>query len=182
MPTHVALLRGINVGGRAAVDMAELRRVVQELGHRDVSTYLRSGNVLFSTERSDGPTMAAELERAVADGLGVAPRVVVLSRDELARAVADDPFRDEPDPKRVHAVFLTADPDAAFTGRVAAAEQRAGGRDRTAVVGRVLYLHTPDGYGRSALAEALLRLTAGEPAGTARNRSTVTALLARCDG
>ena len=54
MATHVALLRGINVGGRNKVAMADLREVVAELGHADVSTYIQSGNVLFSPDPADG--------------------------------------------------------------------------------------------------------------------------------
>jgi uncharacterized protein (DUF1697 family) len=187
MATHIALLRGINVGGGKKVVMAELREVVASLGHAGVSTYIQSGNVLFSTQETDSAALAAGLERAVAGKLGVQAGVVVVSRDELARVVADNPYPDEEDPRKVHAVFLPREPEAGLAGSVAAAQDQAaakGSHDTASLIGRVLYLHTPDGYGRSELA-VLLSRSAGpmsaRQSGTARNWATVTRLLALCD-
>ena len=180
MPTHVALLRGINLGPHKRVPMPTLRAVVAALGHTDVATYIASGNVVFTA--GPGGASAAELEAAIADGCGVTCRVVVLTCAELARAVADNPYPDEPDPKRVHAFFLVDEPGPDAREHLAATRQRLGdkvGRDEAAIVGRVLYLHTPDGFGRSELAAALSR-PRGPVEGTARNWATVTKLLAMC--
>jgi uncharacterized protein (DUF1697 family) len=185
MPTHIALLRGINVGGRNKVAMADLRKVVTSLGHTEVATYIQSGNVAFTTAETDTAALAAAMERAIAGALGVRPRVVVLSREELARAVGDNPYPREPNPKFVHAIFLAEDPGPDLLESVAAAERQAagkGGRDSARVVGRTLFLHTPDGYGRSELAALLARGGAKSAgAGTARNWATVTKLLTMCD-
>src|SRR6266487_3948114 len=59
MPTHIALLRGINVGGRNRVAMADLRKVVLGLGYTDVATYIQSGNVVFTGEEADTAMIAA---------------------------------------------------------------------------------------------------------------------------
>jgi uncharacterized protein (DUF1697 family) len=64
MPSHVALLRGINVGGRNKVAMADLRKVVESLGHGDVATYIQSGNVVFTSNHTDTAAIAGELGRA----------------------------------------------------------------------------------------------------------------------
>lgn len=169
MPTHVALLRGINVGGRARVAMADLRSLVESLGHTDVATYVQSGNVVFTAASADADALSAAIE----DRLGVSCAVVVLSRDELARVVAANPFPDEKDGKRLHAVFSSGEPDAAV---VAAANAKAAGGDEARIVGGTLYMHTPDGLGRSKLAAELARRGAKD--GTARNWTTVTKLLA----
>ena len=66
MRTHVALLRGINVGGRNRVAMADLRHVVESLGHGDVATYIQSGNVVFASREDDTAAMAEALERSIA--------------------------------------------------------------------------------------------------------------------
>ncbi len=167
--------------------MADLRAVVAGLGHAGVSTYIQSGNVLFSTEREDTAGLAAELEAAIASALTVRPKVIVLSRGELARVVRDNPYPDEPNPKALHAVFLPAEPPAGMTAAVAQAQQAAaerGSRDTASFVGRVLYLHTPDGYGRSELAVRLARGSgplSPRQTGTARNWATVGKLLALCD-
>src|SRR6202044_3239736 len=113
VPTHVVLLRGVNNLGGKRVAMAELREVVTSLGHTDVMTYIQSGNVLFTARQAadtadtaDTAALAAELERAIAEGTGVRARAVVLSREELARCVRDNPYPGEADPKLLHAVFL----------------------------------------------------------------------------
>src|SRR6201996_4947101 len=122
MATHVAMLRGINLGGKNKVAMADLRALVSELGHADVSTYIQSGNVLFTAAAG---TECTEVARALAGvfaaRLGVTAPVVVLTREELGQIHAANPFPDEPDPKRVHAVVLSAPPGAELTAKLDAA-------------------------------------------------------------
>ena len=188
MPTHVALLRGINVGGRNRVAMAALREVVEGLGHTEVATWIQSGNVVFTSAEADPATLAASLERAIGDQLGVRPRVVVRTCRELARVVADNPFPEPENPRLLHAVFWSGPLGPEDLAAVAAAQQRSrelGSRDEARVVGATLYLHTPDGFGGSALAAPLTRMAKGRPAGaagTARNWATVGKLLAMCRG
>jgi len=188
MATHVALLRGINLGGKNKVAMADLRTLVAGLGHADVSTYIQSGNVLFTAlDDVDCAVTARAITEAIAATLGVAAPVVVVTREELARILADNPFPDEPDPRRVHAVVLSEPPWPELEVKLDAARAKsakAGGTDEVLAVGRTLYLHTPDGYGRSVLAEALLRVVSSPKSGatgTARNWATMTKLLELCD-
>jgi uncharacterized protein (DUF1697 family) len=202
MASHVALLRGINVGGRNQVPMAELRKVVASLGHTGVTTYIQSGNVLFSTSETDTDRMASALQKAIAGTFGIEVAVVVLSREELAAVLDANPYRDEPNPKFVHVVFLNAEPPQDLLDRIRAAESAAaakGSRDTVTAAGDALFLHTPDGYGTSELAQVLLRIIGppGKPpaggtggvvppgkhgiAATARNWATSTKLLSLCE-
>jgi uncharacterized protein (DUF1697 family) len=180
MPRYVALLRGINLGRRNRIAMADLRRLTEALGHTDVATYIQSGNVLFTSPETDCGRLADALEEAIERSLALRPAVVVLSRADLARVVADNPFPDEANPRCLHAVFRRSDfgPDAIAAVRGAQQRARAKGSDDEAVpVGRALFLRTPGGLGRSELAAQLAR--AGVPAdGTARNWATVTRLMA----
>jgi uncharacterized protein (DUF1697 family) len=187
MATHVALLRGINLGGKNKVAMAELRALVSGLGHTDVSTYIQSGNVLFTAPAdADSAAAARALAEAISATLGVTAPVVVVPRDELAEIQAANPFPGEADPKRVHAVFLSEPPGTELTARLeAAAAQAAAKGDPSAAVtiGRTIYLHTPAGYGRSDLAATVVRVVSSPKArltGTARNWATVTKLLELC--
>ena len=188
MPSHIALLRGINLGGRNRVAMADLRALVAGLGHTDVSTYIQSGNVLFTAAPGAPGTsvIAEEMTAAIAAELGVTAPVVVLTRDELAGVVDANPFGQETDHKRLHAVFRSGPAEQDLLDRIAAAVEAVaakGSRDSAVSIGRVLYLHTPDGYGTSDLAKALLRITASPQAGTgtARNWATTLKLLSLCD-
>jgi uncharacterized protein (DUF1697 family) len=188
------LLRGVNNLGGKMVAMAELREVVTSIGHTDVMTYIQSGNVLFTLRQTDSRTagstdtaaLAAELERAIADGTGVRARAVVLSREELARCVHDNPYPGETNPKLLHAVFLPEAPGPGLAAWVAGAERLArakGSRDEARVIGRAVYLHTPDGYPRSELRRLLARAggpTSAAVAGTARNWTTVGKLAELC--
>jgi uncharacterized protein (DUF1697 family) len=193
VPTHVALLRGVNNLGGKMVAMAELRAVVTSLGHADVVTYIQSGNVLFTPSAGGGTggdadtaALAAELEQAIAAGLGVRARAVVLSREELARCVYGNPYPGQTDPKLLHAVFLPEVPGPGLATWLADAERQVrakGSRDQAQVRGRTVYLHTPDGYPRSELRRVLARVggpTSARVAGTARNWATVSRLLELC--
>ena len=196
MASHVALLRGINVGGRNKVPMADLREVVTSLGHTGVSTYIQSGNVLFSTAEDDTAKLAAALESAIEDRFGIWSSVVVLSRDELARVLAANPYPDEPNPRMVHVVFLNGSPPRDLLDRITAAESAAaakGSRDTVQAIGQsagpaagqpqALFLHPPDGFGTSELAQNVFKILAppkkSKPglAATARNWATATKLL-----
>lgn len=184
MPRYVALLRGINVGGRNKVAMADLRQIAADLGHANVSTYIQSGNLLFAADQDDPPKLAAALERLIAERLGVRPAVVVIPAAELGQVIAANPFPDAPNPRLVHAVFRNDDYTESRLAAVAAAVDAArasGSRDEAVVVGRTLYLHTPDGFGRSQLAAQLVASSA-QAGGTARNWATVTKLMALLTG
>ena len=185
MATHVALLRGINVGGRNKGPMAELREVVTSLGHAGVTTYIQSGNVLFTTAGDDTGELAAALEAAITGAFGLKSSVVVLSRDELAQVLDRNPYPDEANPKLVHVVFLNGEPPPELLERIEAAQGAAaakGSRDTVTTIGSALYLHTPDGFGTSELAQVLLRVLgqAGLVA-TARNLATTGKLLSLCE-
>jgi uncharacterized protein (DUF1697 family) len=166
--------------------MADLRAIVSSLGHTEVSTYIQTGNVLFTPATDDAAVLGHELEQAISDALGIRPPVIVLTRDELAAVVSGTPFPQEQALKRVHVVFLPAEPGPEAAAAVADAERAAaaaGSQDRAVLADRVLYLHTPDGFGRSGLARSLL-LNRKSPVakGTARNFATVTKLAELCGG
>ena len=180
MPTHVALLRGINVGGHNRVPMPELRALMTDLGHTDVATYIQSGNAVFTSQETDTVTLADQLGQAIAGQLNVSCGVVVITRDELEQVIADNPFPAEDNPKAVHAVFRRAELTSAEQAKVAEAAERAkakGCQDEAVIVGRTMFLHTPDGLGRSELSAQLAR-TAASKTGTARNWATVHKLRA----
>jgi uncharacterized protein (DUF1697 family) len=188
MATHVALVRGINIGGKNKVPMAELREVVTSLGHTGVTTYIQSGNVLFTAAHDDTAKLASALEAAIMQAFGVKSSVVVLSRDELIRILDANPYAGEPNPKFVHVVFLNDELPTGILDRIKAAQSASaakGSRDTITATGPALYLHTPDGFGTSELSQAVFRII-GPPAkasvaATARNWSTSAKLLSLCE-
>ena len=163
---QIALLRGINVGGRGKLPMAELRDILTALGARDATTYIQSGNAVFR-----GRLAAIQIAGAIEAAHGFQPQVVVLTRDALNAAIAANPFRcAEATPKALHFFFLAAPaaPDAGALDALRAADED------WRLLGRVFYLHAPSGIGRSKLAERAERLLG--VAVTARNWNTVARL------
>jgi uncharacterized protein (DUF1697 family) len=178
----VALLRAVNVGGRNLVPMAALREVFIERGHRDVTTHLNSGNIVFTPgprDPSGAPDVLVELtiqlEAAIEGRFGFRSSVVLRTADEMTRIADRHPHRAvERDDTKLHVVFLAGDPDASA---VAALDPRRSPPDEFIVDGREIYVWYPAGAGHSKLGFDGL----GTPA-TARNWKTVTKLATLSSG
>lgn len=170
---YVALLRGVNVG-TTRIAMADLRRLVTDLGHEEVKTYLQSGNVVFASTTKDTAKLARGIEAALADELGLDVPVLVRSGPELAAVVEGSPYADrQDDPTRLLVAFLAAPPAKA---RVAELTVPAGENVEYTVIGREIHLHFPDGgYGRTKFTNAYLEKKLGTVA-TTRNWKSVCAL------
>ncbi|MGN9778781.1 DUF1697 domain-containing protein [Micromonospora sp. H33] len=173
MTRWVALLRGINVGG-VRLAMADLRRLVADLGHQDVKTHLQSGNVVFGSTVRDADVLARGIERALADELGLTVPVLVRSGREMAAVAGGNPYADrEDDPTRLLVAFLATAPE---TSAVAGLTVPGGETVAFTVTGREVFLHYPDGgYGRSKFTNAYLEKKLGVVA-TTRNWRSVRAL------
>jgi len=173
MARQVALLRGINLGSRNRIAMAELRAALEAAGFGDVSTYVQSGNVVLSSGAKP-QAVARAVAAAIAERFGLDIAVVVRTRAELAAVVRNDPFGHAVDePKRFQVTFL----DAPLSREVAAkVEATAVGGERVVVAKREVYAWHPAGVGRSKLATLLAGRSLGVTA-TARNWTTVTTLL-----
>ncbi|MEU7839629.1 DUF1697 domain-containing protein [Micromonospora sp. NPDC049114] len=173
MTRYVALLRGVNVG-TTRLAMADLRRIVTDLGHEAVETYLQSGNVAFGSTVRDAEKLAAGIERALADELGLTVPVLVRSGRELAAVAGGNPYAEvEDDPKLLLVAFLATPPAKAVVDALAVP----GGENVSfTVTGREVYLHFPDGgYGRTKFTNAYLEKKLGVVA-TTRNWKSVRAL------
>ena len=170
--SYAALLRGVNLGSHNKVSMSDLRELFEGLGHEDVATYVQSGNVVFRA-RGDAESLAAAIERRIERDLGLSVAVLLRDKTQLARIAAANPFAGkERDPTRLHVTFL-----AETAPRAAVRELAAGdfAPDALHVNGKEVYLHTPQGYGRTKLSGMFFEKKLGVVA-TTRNWRTVTKL------
>ena len=173
MTTYVALLRGINVGGQTRVRMDDLRSLFVALGHADVTTYIQSGNVIFSSPVDESSRLTREIEKRIADDLGVTVTVLLRTRDDLDQVVAGSPFASRDlDPAKLHVTFLADAPDPERLARLATPTDEP---DEYSIVGREVYLYCPNGYGRTKLNNAFIERRLGVAA-TTRNWRVVTKL------
>jgi uncharacterized protein (DUF1697 family) len=168
---YVALLRGINVGGKAKVPMAALRDTCVAVGCDDVVTYIQSGNVVLKSALIADKLRAA-LEEAIAREFGFNPAVMIRTAKELAAVIDRNPYAGA-DEKTVHVGFLHAAPNAATKKCLAAIDCAP---EELTVAGRDVYLHLPNGMGRAALPVQMERCLRPTPV-TVRNWRTVTKLV-----
>ena len=162
--TFIALLRAVNVGGTGKLAMAELRSMCSKLGFTDVATYIQSGNVVFTTKISASKAQAT-LEAALTKHLGKPSAVILRTRDELIATERANPFPAVA-PSQLLVLFLDEAPPKSSLVHV-----KIPGREQLACVGREVFIHFPDGMGRSKLKLPFAN------AGTGRNLNTLRKLI-----
>ena len=168
--TYVALLRGINVGGKTALPMKALAALLADLGCANVRTYIQSGNVVFQSAETDRVRLSREISAEIGRRHGFAPEVLLLRLDDLERAMAANPFPEaESAPTTLHLGFLASSPN---NPDLKSLENLKSENERFHLVDDVFYLHAPDGVGRSKLAARAERLLG--VAMTDRNWRTVS--------
>jgi uncharacterized protein (DUF1697 family) len=178
MARLVALLRGINVGGRKKVPMARLREVLEAAGFEDVKTYVQSGNVVLSAPRRSPAKIGREIEAAIEAEFGFDVAVVMRTRDELAALVEDDPLGDvATNPTYRVVVFLAEKLD---RSRLADVEPDAFAPEAFELRDREIVMWAPEGQRDSRIVKTLTEKRTGV-VGTARNWRTVEKLLAMAD-
>ena len=174
MTTHIALLRGINVGGRNKLPMKDLAAVFTDLGCADVRTSIQSGNVVFSAGDELASEVPSRAAAAIANRFGLTVPVVTRTAAQLVDAARQNPFLAEgADPRTLAVVFLADLPD---HKRVDALDPDRSPPDRFVVRGREVYLHCPDGAARSRLTNAYFDSKLATTS-TARNVRTVGKLV-----
>ncbi|HEX3690909.1 MAG TPA: DUF1697 domain-containing protein [Solirubrobacteraceae bacterium] len=175
---QVIMLRGINLGAKRRVPMADLRALFGEAGFRDVRTYVQSGNIVLESTAKPA-ALEGEAATLISERFGFDVPVVVRTARQLAAVVKLNPLGDvASDPKRYQVSFLSDKPGADV---VRALKAGVTGDERVALHGREIYAWHPDGVARSKLWNALAGKGLGVTA-TARNWTTVTTLLEMAGG
>lgn len=179
MTTYLALLRGINLGPRNNIRMADLRELVESLGHKNVRTHILSGNVLFESHRRDTRRLERELEKAINERFGFNIAVLVRTRDELEEIVRKNPLpHATQEGRRLFLLFLSKNPS---RDRIREIDAEAYKPEEFEVADRAIYAWFRQGLQGSRLAGALSDKRLGVTV-TNRNWNTVTKLLELADG
>ena len=170
---YVALLRGVNVGGRNKLPMAGLRDVCTEAGCAAVQTYIQRGNVVFQAAQDLAERVPEIVTLAIRRRFGFETAVVVRSKEELRQVVASNPLDTSADPRFLHVAFLENSPGADAVARL---DPERSPPDVFEVRGGNVYLHYPNGVARSKLTNEYLAAHL-QTVSTTRNWRTVLALL-----
>lgn len=173
---HVALLRGINVGGRTQLAMADLREMFAALGFEGARSLLQSGNLIFTGGRRSTTSLETLLEKATAERLGMSTDYLVRTAAEWHAAIAANPFPEAAarDPGHLVITCLKKSPASKDVKSLQAAIR---GPEVVSSNGNHLYIVYPDGIGRSKLTLPLIEKTLGTR-GTARNWNTALKIAA----
>jgi uncharacterized protein (DUF1697 family) len=176
---HVALLRGINVGGKNLVPMAELAALFTDAGCAAVRTYIQSGNVVFEPPQEARGDLAALLAQRIEARFRFAVPVVLRAAEALDRVLGDNPFLAEgADTQLLHVMFLAGEPAPAAVARL---DPERSPPDRFVVSGSEIYLICPNGLARTKLTNAYFDRTLATTS-TVRNWRTVGKLLEMARG
>ncbi|MDP2957477.1 MAG: DUF1697 domain-containing protein [Longimicrobiales bacterium] len=174
MTTWVALLRGVNVGGKHRLPMRDLVAIFGDAGCADATSYIQSGNVVFRADRETASRVPTAVEEAVADRFGFRAPIMLRPAEELAKVARENPFaRAGEDVATLHVAFLAGLPSA---DRVASLDPDRSPPDEFAVRGSHVYLRCPGGYGRTRLTSQYFDSRLATTS-TVRNWRTVLALL-----
>lgn len=173
MPIQIALLRGINVGGRNMLSMSGLRDFFSALGFADTKTLLQSGNIVFQC-KSAGSALESRLESETNKRFGISVDYVIRSATELQKTITRNPFPTEAanDPSHLLVMMLKK---AAKARDVESLQAAIKGPEVLRADGKQLYLYYPEGIGRSKLTNTMIERIVGVR-GTARNWNTLLKL------
>jgi uncharacterized protein (DUF1697 family) len=171
MPTHIALLRAVNLGPHNKIAMADLRALATKLGLRDAATLLNSGNVVFSEGKQTCTQLEQLLEAGVLKRLGMTTAFFVRNAAEWKKIIAGNPFEREAkdDPGHLLLLALKNKPTAAA---ITSLKEAIKGRETFHVGGTHAYFVYPDGVGNSKLTVGLIERKL-ETSVTGRNWNTV---------
>jgi len=167
MAVVISMLRGVNVGAHHRMKMADLRAVYESLGHKDVRTYVQSGNVI-----SRGAASAVKIEDAIEQKFGFRPAVILRTPEELRAVIARNPFEGVA-PAKLLVCFLPRNPGEEAGERVRTLPPTP---EQVRLDGKQMYIYFPDGMARPKLSMPAVE-KALKVAGTGRNWNTVLALL-----
>ncbi len=173
--TYIALLRGINVGGGKAIRMPELLMAFEGLGFKKVVTYVQSGNVVFEGGDYDPKKIALLVENAIKHKFGFKIKVIIRTAGELEKIVSGNPLLKHPEIEfdKLHITFLANMPDERLVLKLHMPKKK---NEQYTISGREVYLHCPDGYGKTRLNNQAFEKKLAMPA-TTRNWKTINALL-----
>jgi uncharacterized protein (DUF1697 family) len=168
------MLRGVNVGGRKKMTMEGLRRLYEGLNFDQVATYVQSGNVIFDGPERDPSTLAKRIEDRIEMSYGYRVPVLIRRTDEFERILRGNPYlkNGNADSSKLYVTFLY---DVPSKRKLEDLKPSGADGDAFSVRGREIYLHCPNGYGRTRLTNAFFEKKLNMPA-TTRNWNTVISL------
>jgi len=178
MKTYIALLRGINVSGQKKIKMADLRNALGKAGLEDVQTYIQSGNIIFKDIEKDKEGLLNKIKNKIYETFTFDVPVQVFTAEEIQKIYNSNPFlkKGNVDIKTLHVTLLEGSPE---TEHIASLQSVESNEDEYRIAGHTIYLHCPNGYGRTKLTNTFFEKKLKTSA-TTRNWKTIEKLAEFC--
>jgi len=176
MTTYIAILRGINVSGQKRIKMDNLREALASLGFSDLATYIQSGNIIFKSETENCQILQLKINQRIKKGFGFDVPVIIRTLEEWQFMVEQNPFQNQKhiDENKLHATFLEEVPVINLGEEMDASMYLP---DEFVLRDKTIYVHCPNGYGKTKLNNMFFENKLKTPA-TTRNWKTTLKLLA----
>ncbi len=177
MNKKIAILRGINVGGKRKILMADLRAMLEKMNFSNVKTYIQSGNVIFDAAETNNLKLSASIAKAITEQFGFEVPVIVRTSEEWAKSVGQNPFYNKgADIGQLHLTFLSEEPKPEEKEKTESYNYEP---DKFVIQGKDVFIYCDGKYHKSKLGnnffEKKLKVNA-----TTRNWKTVLKLLELC--
>lgn len=175
MNIYIAILRAINVSGKNKINIAELKKMFEDMNFKNVTTYIQSGNVVFESKKTDYKKLEKLIETKILERFTLQIPVIVRDKNELTSIIKSNPFlkRKNIDVTKLHATLLANEPEQTNIGKLKNVHYEP---DEFILSGREIYVYCPNGYGTTKINnnffENKLKVTA-----TTRNWKTMNELL-----
>jgi uncharacterized protein (DUF1697 family) len=178
MPIYLSMPRGINVGGHKKIKMDQLRTALEAIGLETVKTYIQSGNIVFKSKSTSSAAVSKQIEAAIFEDFGHSVTVITRTADELARAIKNNPFLNQPgvDPEKLHLMFLSDAPNPAAVEKL---QSFATPPEALRNIGKEIYFYLPNGVANSLWMKKPIDRILGVVT-TTRNLRTVNTLHQMC--
>ncbi len=153
METYISILRGINIGGKT-LEMADLRKMIEKMGFKNVSTYIQSGNVFFQYQIEKPNVLEKMIQDRIKSDFGMDVSVIILTPEKLERIIHTNPFKDNPtkESQFLHVTFLQTKPGSYDRESILSKKS---GREEIMFSDEAVYMYCPNGYGNSKLSNNL---------------------------
>jgi len=175
MATYISILRGINVSGQKLIKMAALRKSYENIGLHNVTTYVQSGNVIFTCNHFEINELEQKISSQIEKDFGFEVPVIVLTIDKLQQVIDNNPFLKDPniDQSFLYVTFFSSKPDHYDCKLI---EDKKQNGEEIIFSDNAVYLYCPNGYGKTKLTNNFLE-TKLKVGATTRNWKTTNELL-----
>jgi uncharacterized protein (DUF1697 family) len=172
---YIALLRGINVGGKNKIKMIDLKAMFESLSFKNVKTYIQSGNIIFDYDATDTMKLTNKIQEKISETFGFLVKTIIRSAEDFRNIANNNPFIKEPniDLDKLYVTLMLEEPE---QNTVLILDMKKEENEDFLIISKEIYLYCPNGYGETKLNNAMFEKKLNVSS-TTRNWKTINNIL-----